>query len=61
MTQSTLYTGRLKLVPLSDAHLELEIALDELTRRRRLPPYAPRCPGGNGAFSSADRAAAHKN
>ena len=28
MTQSTLYTERLQLVPLSDAHLELEIALD---------------------------------
>jgi RimJ/RimL family protein N-acetyltransferase len=28
MTQSTLYTERLQLVPLSGAHLELEIALD---------------------------------
>jgi RimJ/RimL family protein N-acetyltransferase len=28
MTQSTLYTERLQLAPLSDAHLELEIALD---------------------------------
>jgi RimJ/RimL family protein N-acetyltransferase len=28
MTQLTLYTERLQLVPLSDAHLELEIALD---------------------------------
>ena len=28
MTQSTLYTERLQLVPLSDAHLDLEIALD---------------------------------
>jgi RimJ/RimL family protein N-acetyltransferase len=28
MTQPTLYTKRLQLVPLSDAHLELEIALD---------------------------------
>ena len=28
MTQSTLYTERLELVPLSGAHLELEIALD---------------------------------
>lgn len=27
-TQPTLYTERLQLVPLSDAHLELEIALD---------------------------------
>ncbi len=28
MTQPTLYTERLQLVPLSDVHLELEIALD---------------------------------
>lgn len=28
MTQPTLHTGRLELVPLGDAHLELEIALD---------------------------------
>jgi RimJ/RimL family protein N-acetyltransferase len=28
MTQPTLYTGRLQLVPLTDAHLDLEIALD---------------------------------
>jgi RimJ/RimL family protein N-acetyltransferase len=28
MRQPTLYTGRLRLVPLTDAHLELEIALD---------------------------------
>lgn len=28
MTQPMLYTGRLQLVPLTDAHLELEIALD---------------------------------
>lgn len=28
MTQPTLYTERLQLMPLSDAHLELEIALD---------------------------------
>ena len=28
MTQPTLYTERLQLAPLSDAHLELEIALD---------------------------------